>query len=231
VCGVDLKFMNSINDPEELRKIYEHRFEYMIDYRMKVWSVLCNSFFSKFIPSTASVMDIGCGYGEFINHIDATEKFAMDLNPKASIYLHKRVKFLNQDCSVEWDVGSSSLDVVFTSNFFEHLPDKSTLRNTLLEARRCLKTGGLLVAMGPNIKFCPGSYWDFWDHFLCLTDNSMAEALENNGYDICRKIDRFLPYTMVNQPQYPLKLLKLYLHFPILWKLFGKQFLVIASKK
>ena len=64
------------------------------------------------------------------------------------------------------------LDLVFTSNFFEHLPDKSSLGRTLEEIFRCLKPGGRLVAMGPNIRFTGGSYWDFWDHYLPLTEAS-----------------------------------------------------------
>ena len=35
-----------------------------------------------------------------------------------------------------------------------------------------------MIALGPNIKYLPGSYWDFWDHFLCLTEMSLGEALE-----------------------------------------------------
>jgi hypothetical protein len=41
---------------------------------------------------------------------------------------------------------------------------------------------------------------------------------------------RFLPYSMVNAPQYPLAFLRAYLAMPFLWPLFGKQFLVIAER-
>ena len=84
--------------------------------------------------------------------------------------------------------------------------------------------------MGPNIKFLPGSYWDFWDHFLCLTEMSLGEALENNGYRVTVSHARFLPYSMVAAPRYPMALLRLYLALPILWRVFGKQFLVVAEK-
>ena len=42
---------------------------------------------------------------------------------------------------------------------------------------RCLRPGGRLVAMGPNIKYLPGEYWDFWDHYVPLTEASLKEAL------------------------------------------------------
>lgn len=221
---------HSVKDPAELQSIYEHRFSAMRRYRTAVWQVLTAAFFQKYVAPDATVLDLGCGYGEFINHIQCGRKLGMDLNPRSPEFLAKDVRFLEQDCSLRWNLPDASLDVVFTSNFFEHLPDKFSLRNTLQEAHRCLKPGGRLIALGPNIKYVPGSYWDFWDHFLCLTEMSLGEGLENNGYQVVESIPRFLPYSMVNAPEYPLALLRAYLALPGLWPLFGKQFLVVAER-
>lgn len=154
----------------------------------------------------------------------------MDLNPDAPRYLGAEVEFLLQDCSTRWPLADGSLDVVFTSNFFEHLPDKATLGRTLDEIRRCLKPGGRLVAMGPNIKYLPGAYWDFWDHYVILTELSLREALETRGFkmDVC--LGRFLPYTMASGPKWPLIFLRAYLKLSWAWKFFGKQFLVVAKR-
>jgi dolichol-phosphate mannosyltransferase len=51
--------------------------------------------------------------------------------------------------------------------------------------------------MGPNIRFLAGEYWDFWDHHLALSDRSLAEGLENCGFNILENHDRILSYTMV----------------------------------
>ncbi len=220
----------SIKDPSELQRIYEHRFTSMLGYRTRVWEILASGYFQQFVRRTDSVLDLGCGYGEFINHISCGHKFGMDLNPRSPEHLAPGVTFLAQDCSTRWQLPDASLDVVFTSNFFEHLPDKKALRDTLVEARRCLKPGGRLIALGPNIKHVQGAYWDFWDHFLCLTEMSLGEALTNNGYRVTLSRARFLPYSMVGAPRYPLVLLRLYLALPFLWRLFGQQFLVIAEK-
>lgn len=220
----------SIKDPRELQSIYEHRFTTMLQYRNEVWRVLVDSFFQKYVRPTDTVLDLGCGYGEFVNHIAAGTKYGMDLNPRSPEFLAKDVKFLQQDCSTRWALPDDSLDVVFTSNFFEHLPDKLALRNTLQEAHRCLKPGGKVVALGPNIKYVQGAYWDFWDHFLCLTEMSLGEGLENNGYRVVESHARFLPYSMVNAPRYPVALIRAYLALPALWPVFGKQFLVVAEK-
>ncbi len=218
------------HDSQELAAIYSRRFQGAQDYRNRVWQLLIRDFFGRWIPAAGTVLDLGCGYGEFINNISCRKKYGMDLNPDTARLLAPEVQFLQQDCSARWPLADDTLDVIFTSNFFEHLPDKRTLAATLDQARRCLKPGGCLIAMGPNIKFLPGAYWDFWDHHLPLTEASLSEGLQTHGFELVRCVDRFLPYTMAHGPRYPLLFLKLYLKLPPAWKLFGKQFLVLARK-
>ena len=220
----------SANSADDLQRIYGARFAGNLAYRRKVWKVLIPSFFQKYIAPNDVVLDLGCGYGEFINTVQCGKKFGMDLNPDAPRHLEPAVKFLEQDCSARWQLDDGSLNVVFTSNFFEHLPDKASLGRTLDEIFRCLAPGGKIIAMGPNIRYLPGKYWDFWDHHLPLTEKSLAEGLTNRGFEVMECTARFVPYTMVNQREYPVAFLKLYLHFRLAWQILGKQFLIIASK-
>ncbi len=218
-------------DSADLQRIYAARFQTNIEYRRAVWRVLISDFFQRLVQPSDSVLDLGSGYGEFISQIDCAQKWAMDLNPDAPKRVGPGVRCVLQDCSAPWGLPDNSLDVVFTSNFFEHLPDKGALGKTLDEVRRCLRTGGRLIAMGPNIKYLPGAYWDFWDHYLPLTEASLAEALANRRFAITSCIARFLPYTMAGGPRYPLFCLRLYLRFSPLWRIFGRQFLVVAQKR
>jgi SAM-dependent methyltransferase len=206
------------------------RFERNASYRIKVWEVLTQEFFFTWIPARSTVLDLGCGWGEFINQIVAQKKYGMDLNPASPGKLSRDVTFLGQDCSEPWQLPDSHLDVVFTSNFFEHLPSKETLQRTLAEAFRCLKPNGRLICLGPNIKFLPGEYWDFWDHVLPLTELSLQEGLELTGFSVERKWARFLPYSMSQGFTPPLVFLRLYLRLRFIWPILGKQFLVLARR-
>jgi SAM-dependent methyltransferase len=154
----------------------------------------------------------------------------MDLNPKTSQFLAEGVCLIAQDCAAPWPLPNGCLDVVFTSNFFEHLPNKAALEETTQQIRRCLRPGGLLIAMGPNIRYVGGAYWDFWDHYLPLTERSLAELLTTSGFQIERLIPRFLPYTMVGKKQRPAFLISAYLRMPWAWRFLGQQFLVIARR-
>jgi len=217
-------------DSASIQTIYRHRFEGDLAYRDAVWSRLCRGFFQQYVAPDSAVLDLGCGYGQFINHIRCGRKWAMDVNPDAARFLKPEVQLLAQDCAAPWTLAADSLDIVFTSNFFEHLPSKAILHDTLVQVRRCLKPGGRLIALGPNIKFVGARYWDFWDHHLPLTEQSLAEGLQSCGLTPASVQKRFLPYTMSRGVKVPAVLVSWYVHLPWLWLVFGEQFLVIAAK-
>jgi SAM-dependent methyltransferase len=221
---------NQVHSPAELQELYRTRFAERAEYRQRVWVVL-TSFFSQWIPAEATVLDLGCGWCEFINAVRCSRKFAMDMNPDARLHAGADVTVLGQDCSEEWKVAAGSLDTVFTSNFFEHLPSKALLQKTILQAHRALRPGGRLIALGPNIKYVGGAYWDFFDHYLALTEESLSEVLRNCGFEIRVCWARFLPYTMSNGGEYPIWILRGYLSLPMAWRFFGRQFLIVAEKK
>jgi SAM-dependent methyltransferase len=173
---------------------------------------------------------MGCGFGEFLNHVRCARRIGIDLNPEAPKYLDKAVEFHAGDvCDLKM-VPDATVNVVFTSNLMEHLPSKEAALRMLGEARRVLKPGGQFIAMGPNLRFLPGEYWDFWDHLLPITDRSLAEALGSLDFKIVEQRARFLPYTTRSAlPQAPW-LVRLYLNLPFAWCLFGRQFLLRAAK-
>jgi SAM-dependent methyltransferase len=219
-----------VHSGADLDVIYKTRFRDQGDYRKRVWSILTN-YFSRWIPSNSVVLDLGCGYCEFINQIQCAAKFGMDLNPEVRKRAAADVQILEQDCSQRWAVPAASLTTVFTSNFLEHLPTKAHVEDTLMHAYNALGSEGYLIAMGPNVRLVPGAYWDFFDHYVALTERSMKEILTKCGFEIELCLERFLPYSMSQGRTYPLWMLRAYLAMPAIWPLFGRQFLLIARKK
>jgi SAM-dependent methyltransferase len=213
----------------DLERLYRNRFSGEADYRKLVWGILAE-YFSQWIRPDDSVLDLGAGYCEFINAIRARARYAIDLNPDTREHAAPGVSVLLQDCSEPWRLPSDSIDCIFTSNFLEHLHNKEAATKAALQAHRCLKPRGLLLALGPNIRYLTGAYWDFIDHYLPLTDLSISELLSTCGFTTERRIARFLPYTMSKNRKYPGWMLRAYLRTPALWPIFGKQFLVVARK-
>ena len=220
---------DTLHSAEDLQQIYRTRFAGKSAYRQKVWRVL-SAYFSRWISPKDIVLDLGAGHCEFVNAVECRVKYAMDLNPETRDLANPDVTVIHQDCSQPWHVAASSLDVVFTSNFFEHLPSKMALERTLEEAYNALRPGGRLIAMGPNIKALPGKYWDFFDHYLPLTELSLAEVANKCGFRVTGCWPRFLPYTMSGGLEHPLVFLRIYLGMPLAWRFFGQQFLVVLEK-
>lgn len=216
---------------KSLQQQYRARFNDSASYRNKLWQILAKEFFQQYIDANKPVIDVGCGWGEFVNNIDVTSKFAMDLNPDSQQKLAAGIQFLNQSCADPWPLEAGSVGTVFTSNFLEHLPDKTAVETTIAEARRCLAADGVLMCMGPNVRLVPGLYWDFWDHHIPISDRSLCELLQLQGFEIVRCIPKFMPYTMSEGKYPPLFLVWLYLKFPLAWPLFGKQFFVVAKPR
>lgn len=218
-------------EASQLSRLYLNRFSREEEARKdELWEVLCRSFLQRFVPADAAVLDLACGNGEFSRHIQAREHYAVDLKENAQSYLPAHVQFRQALANNLDFLADASIDICFTSNFFEHLPSKPDLDAVVREVGRVLRPGGRFIAIQPNIRYAPGKYWDFYDHYLPLSDLSCAECFELNGLQVETLIARFLPWSTKSRvPKSPF-LLRCYLRMPILWRFFGEQFLIIGRK-
>jgi SAM-dependent methyltransferase len=215
-----------------LDSLYATRFpEADRDAKDAIWQVLCRHFFQRYVGPHDVVLDIGVGFGEFLRHIDCARRIAVDIERLSGRMLPPGTEeVLTPSHQLAQRIPASSVDVVFCSNFFEHLPDKATFIATLKEIRTVLRPGGRLLALQPNIRFVGGAYWDFVDHHLPLTDRTLVEACESLGFEIQEVIPRFLPYTTRSAiPQSPW-LVRIYLAVRPAWWLLGKQTWFVARK-
>lgn len=210
--------------------MYQRRFETEHSARQEVWRILIDGWFARYLVGVESVLDLGCGWGHFINQIDVPRRLAIDANPDARERLDAPVELVGTDAASPWAVPDASLDVVFTSNFLEHLPSRDAICDALGEAARCLRPGGRLICLGPNIRYAPGAYWDFFDHLVPLSDRSVIEAIQLHDLSIEQAIPRFLPWSMAGRTVPPELAIRAYLKMPVVWRLLGRQFLVVATR-
>ena len=214
-----------------LTQLYSFRFgQTGTAKRQAVWRVLCESYFAKLVPADGTILDLACGYGEFINNIPARRKYAVDLNEDTPLHLEPDVTFVPTSALDLSKLPQGQFDVVFTSNFLEHFRDKDDLDVLFRQVHGLLKPGGKVIVMGPNIRYAYREYWDYYDHYLPLSHLSLVEGLALAGFEAERVIDRFLPYTMRGRTPTADVLIKLYLSMPLAWRLLGEQFLVVAKK-
>lgn len=211
------------------QEMYRRRFQKELDVRKRLYKVLCNEFFQKYIPEDSTVLEIGAGYCELINNIKAKKKIALDINPDIKNFAENDVEVIVTTSTEMKEIGDKSIDVVIANNFFEHLERKDIVL-TLKEIRRILKCGGSLLILQPNIRFCFKDYWMFFDHITPLDDRSLSEVLEIYGFKILECRPKFLPYTTKSKLPKSTLLVKIYLKLKPLQWIFGKQVFIYARK-
>jgi SAM-dependent methyltransferase len=215
--------------PEEL---YRRRFADVSQARRAaMWDVLCRVVLQRYVRPTDTVVDLGAGFCEFINAIGCARKIAVDTNRSLAVHAGAHVETLVGDVpAVLEQLGAECADVVFCSNFLEHLADKDAVLAVLREVRRILAGGGRMIVLQPNIRYAYKEYWDFFDHHVALSHHSLGEALAMAGFEVEEVRPRFLPYTTKSRLPQAAWLLRLYLALPPAQWLLGKQMLVVGRK-
>ncbi|ORW75136.1 glycosyltransferase [Mycobacterium saskatchewanense] len=211
----------------DLQQPDRNRFGYARESRSAIWAVLVHDFFQAWIRRSDTVVHLGCGSGEFLNQVSAARRIGVDLDPDSESALEPGIDFHHRRADDLGFLDDDSVDVVFISNLLEHLQSNEEVERTVAAARRVLKSGGYLIAMGPNVRFIDGHRRD---HTVRVSDRSLIELLASCDFEIVDSCDRFLPYTSSSPlPQSPI-LARLYLHSPRAWPFFGKQFVIRARK-
>jgi SAM-dependent methyltransferase len=215
--------------------IYSKRFSLREDStRNRTWQILCSEFLQKYIRPEDTVIDLGAGDGNFITNIKAARRIAVDSSPHVTLLENRGIEVLQIPAHELAAAIPGKADVVFMSNFLEHLTEKKAVLAILEECRKVLKTGGKVIILQPNIRYVGPAYWDYIDHHIALTEHSLAEALSVTGYTIDTMIPRFLPYTAKSKLGKAVGggdrdwLVRAYLKFPLLWRIFGQQTFVVA---
>jgi SAM-dependent methyltransferase len=213
-----------------VEKIYKRKFGPDVEFRQEMYKVLYRDFLRRYIPKNAVLLDVAAGYCPFINNIEAGRKIAVDMNADIRKFASNDVEVVVSKSTDMRKIKDKSVDVVFTSNLFEHL-NRADIVKTIREVKRVLKKDGRFLIIQPNYRFCYRDYWMFFDHITPLDDRSMCEILEINGFRIEECKPRFLPYTSKGNLPKSLTLLRLYLRLPSIMRVFGGQMFIYASKE
>ena len=204
-----------------------HEIRLPFDPRREVlWATLCRHYFQRLVPPDATVLELGAGYGHFINNIRAARRIAVDTWPGMADYVRPPVEArIASATDLSWIPGQP-VDFTFASNLFEHLAREDFL-TVLAQVRSKLSPHGSLNILQPNFRYAYKEYFDDFTHISVYSAAGMCDLLAANGWKVLECRPRFLPLTVKSQfPVSPL-MIRLYLTLPV--KPFGKQMFIRAA--
>lgn len=212
--GLVLKKLNYYNT----RIVYDSR-------RAVLWRVLVEDYFQKYINPGDCVLELGAGYGDFINSVRASRRVAVDIWKEMPNYLDEDVNAIIGSVTDLIDVENKSVDFVFASNLFEHL-SIDEFNVCMSNLKKKMKNKATLNIIQPNFRHAYREYFDDYTHKTIYTHIGLTDLLMTNGFKIIACKPKFLPLTIKSRfPIHPV-LIKLYLRSPI--KIWGKQMLIRA---
>ena len=212
----------------DLGKVYQFRFAGIRQEKKDAtWAVITRWIESR-LDNPKTVLDPAAGRGEFIIASRAPERWACDLLNQRSSWPTEVTTRFGDIYKVE--LPENYFDLIFVSNFLEHLATPDDVYKYLMLLRNSLKPGGKIAIMGPNFRYCANEYYDFADHLLPLTHRTIEEHLATANLQHQSTVARFLPLSFRSQRFSNPWLVKLYLAVPIFWRLFGRQFFIVAAK-
>lgn len=194
--------------------------------RKRVWKAICE-YLQRFIPPSSVVMDVGAGYCDFINHIQASRKYAIDVNPAVAKWCAADVQFVQAASMESIELPRRSIDVALVSNVLEHLspPQCSALFDRFDDL---LSPTGKVIVIQPNYFYCYRSYWDDFTHVRAFSDVSLKDFLLSRSYKIVTLEKRFLPFSFKSYLPKSYWMTRLYLASP--WRPLAAQMLVVSQR-
>jgi SAM-dependent methyltransferase len=194
--------------------------------RRCVWRAI-SRFVAGDVRPIETLLELGAGYCDFVNAFPANKKLAFDLNPEMRAFAAPGVDLRIEDATALPGVASESVDLVFASNFLEHL-DGEEVDSLLDRVRQVLKPDGHLMLIQPNHRLCSENYFDDPTHKTIFDDENIGEWLGRHELVVKKLVPGFLPFSMNGRLPKTDILTTLYLHSP--WKPMAAQMYVVVGK-
>jgi len=191
-----------------------------------LWRTLGQNYFRTRVPANGCVLDLGSGYGHFINNVTARRRIAIDVWKDFPDYLEPGIEAIVGNVTDLSKIEDRSVDYAFASNLFEHLTQKE-FTEVLVALQSKLSADGTLTILQPNYYYAYREYFDDYTHVSVYSHVSLTDFLVANDFEIIEVRPRFLPLTVKSRlPVWPI-LIRMYLRSPL--KPLGKQMLVTAK--
>lgn len=193
--------------------------------RTGVWSALWQYYFRHRITPDDCVLDLGAGYGDFINSVTASRRIALDKWPGMRQHVAPDVETIVGPVEDLAAVEDHTVDFAFASNLFEHLSQQA-LVSVLASLQEKLSDRGRLTILQPNYRYAFREYFDDYTHVTAYSHVGLTDLMTAHGWEVLEVHPRFLPLSIKSRLPTWKMLVGAYLHLP--FKPLGKQMLIVA---
>lgn len=193
--------------------------------RRAVWGAIAR-YVRRDAPEVGTLVELGAGYCDFLNQFPAKRKIGFDLNPEMRRFAAADVELRIESALALPGVAPASVDLLFASNFLEHLGGEE-LDELLPAIRRALAPHGRLILLQPNHRLCAAHYFDDPTHRTIFDDANIGEWLARHGLSVVRLVPGLLPFSMNSRLPKWGWLTRLYLSLP--FRPLAAQMYVVAE--
>lgn len=190
-----MRYYNSeeyISHTDGKRNLFERTYQFIKGFSLKRKVKLINSFSAS---KEKSLLDIGCGTGDFIKVAQKKgwQVLGIEPNERARALANQKTNNCVLDTDGLLGLKPQSFDAITLWHVLEHLPD---FKEQIAICKKLLKPGGRLVVAVPNFKSYDakhyGKFWAAYDaprHLWHFSKPSIQKIMLESGLNV----DRILP--------------------------------------
>ena len=163
-------------------KVYKFLQNFNLDYKKKI--------LLEQVKNNSSILDYGCGAGEFIKKIEGDFKiYGFEPNETARSFAQKKVSSGKFISTLE-EVENNSLDAITLWHVFEHIENQQEILDTFY--RKLSANGKLIIAVPNPTSHDAKKYKEFWAaydvprHIFHFSKNGMLELMTSEKWRVKR---------------------------------------------
>jgi 2-polyprenyl-3-methyl-5-hydroxy-6-metoxy-1,4-benzoquinol methylase len=142
------------------------------------------------LKNRGSILDIGCGKGNFLlqfsKNFSNWSLYGIEASKNALMFAKEKLPNVHlHEGLFEKNVYDKKFDLIVTLGVVEHLEDPNSF---LARAISCLKEDGVIFLDVPNFKLNPADLF-VYDHLNHFTRETLTNLLNNNGLEIVKIIE------------------------------------------